>query len=752
VAITLESILAPGGLIAGQIGPHFEPRPEQLEMARGVLEAMASRSHLLVEAGTGVGKSFAYLVPAMMRAAERGETVLVATNTIALQEQLIRKDVPLLQSLMDPQDHDDADWTPKIRPILVKGRGNYVSIRRLRLASQRQDRLFADPAARRSLHVIEDWAMTTTDGTLSTLPPVERAGVWDKLQSDSGNCMGRKCPTYDQCFYQSARRQLENANVLICNHALFFSDLALRTQDYGFLPRYDHVILDEAHGVEDAASDHFGVSLAEGRVMHLLSTLLHQRSHKGYLPQLATLIGEGDGVMRAMRLVDDATHATRAFFDSLLALLPGSRRDEIPDGADAESSWMDRGRKRGGGDSARAAGTTRIREPGVVANVLTPALRELSLRLKSLREEVKNDADKFELNAYAVRAEMIATDAETLVSQAMPAAAYWVEATGGEFSDDDGPGAGRRRVTLGCAPIEVAPLLKERLFSGECSVVLTSATLATRGTKEGETRESAETAFAHALSRLGCEGARTLQLGSPFDYASQVEMYVDPVPMSFRGGPRRPARRDEPVFEPDPEWFGGVGTHEDASTSDLTPMSAAVLRHVRETDGGAFVLFTSFAQLNACAAELAGPLSRLGLPLLAQGRDGSRSHILERFRENEGSVLFGAASFWQGVDVRGRGLRNVIITKLPFEPPDRPMTQARSELIESRGGNAFMEDSLPRAVIRFKQGFGRLIRSKSDRGRVVVLDDRIIRARYGRVFLSALPPGVRVRVVGQDGE
>ena len=755
VPTTLESILSPGGLIAQQIGPHFEARPEQLEMARGVLEAMASRSHLLVEAGTGVGKSFAYLVPAMLRAAERGETVLVATNTIALQEQLIQKDVPLIQALIDPQNHDDPDWKPKVRPILVKGRGNYVSVRRLRLASQRQDRLFADPAARRSLHVIEDWAMSTTDGTLSTLPPMERAGVWDKVQSDSGNCMGRKCPTYEQCFYQTARKQLENANLLICNHALFFSDLALRSQDFGFLPRYDHVILDEAHGVEDAASDHFGVSLAEGRVMHLLSTLLHQRSHKGYLPQLGTLIGEGDGVMRAMRLVDDATHATRAFFDSLLALLPGFRREQSPEDDASESSWMDRGKKRssqGPADSNRAAGTARIRQPGAVANVLTPALRELSLRLKSLREEVKNEADKFELNAYATRAEMIATDAEILVSQAMPAAAYWVEATGGEFSDDDGPGAGRRRVTLGCAPIEVAPLLKERLFKGECSVILTSATLATRATKEDETRESAETAFAHALSRLGAEGSRTLQLGSPFDYAKQVEFYVDPIPLTPRGGAgRRPTSRPgHHTYEPDPEWFEGGGVAQ--NPSDLSPLAAAILRHVRETDGGAFVLFTSFSQLNACAAELAGPLSRLGLPLLAQGRDGSRSHILERFRENEGSVLFGAASFWQGVDVRGRGLRNVIITKLPFEPPDRPITQARSELIESRGGNPFMEDSLPRAVIRFKQGFGRLIRSKSDRGRVVVLDDRIINARYGRLFISALPKGVKVRVVGRDGE
>jgi len=733
VSVTAADILGEDGPIAkalaARMGVAFESRPEQLQMAAAVSRAMEEKTHLLVEAGTGVGKSFAYLIPAIIRATLHNQTVLVATNTISLQEQLIERDIPLLiEALGLPtppkkveEEHPENEPRPApppatvatgpfagarpLKAVLVKGRGNYVSIRRLKLASQRQDRLFGDAAARRSLHVIEDWANETLDGTLATLPQVERMGVWDKVQSDSGNCMGRSCPTYRTCFYQNARRELEGANLLVCNHALFFSDLALRAQEVGFLPKYDHVILDEAHNVEDVASDHFGVSLSEGRVNHLLGSLYQSRQGKGYLPHLELMNGEIEPVERAIHLVEQAGGASRTFFESVAGLL-GEPRSAF-------------------GEARPGRGSGRIREAGAVANVLTPVMRDLSLRLKMLKEQAKNEQDKFELNSYAQRAEMIAASAEIVVSQKMPGYAYWVET--GEH-DDEGLGAGRfRRVTFACSPIEVAPILKERLFKQEHSTILTSATLATRTVNDEESSESGETAFAHLISRIGCEGAKTLQLGSPFDYARQVKFIVD------RGAESPKARKDD-------EGFGSSR----AGGSFAAKLSERILHHVRQTNGGAFVLFTSFSMLNACASELAGELAELGLPLLAQGRDGPRGLILQRFRENENSVLFGAASFWQGVDVRGRGLRNVIITKLPFEPPDRPLTEARAEMIEARGGSAFQEDSLPRAVIRFKQGFGRLIRSKEDTGRVVVLDPRIVTARYGKVFLRALPAGVEV--------
>lgn len=748
----VRSILSAGGPISTVLGSGYEPRQQQVEMAEAVARAMAEKTHLLAEAGTGVGKSFAYLIPAMLRCL-RGETVLIATNTIALQEQLILKDVPLLREMMEKAyprvgngPSQKAEPTPnplpqgggsgedRIKPVLVKGRGNYVSIRRLKQASERQDKLFNDAAARRSLHVIEDWAQHTLDGTMSTLPALERMGVWDKVQSDSGNCMGRKCPTFDRCFYQSARAELEGANLLICNHALFFSDLALRVQDVGFLPRYQHVVLDEAHNVEDVASEHFGRSLAEGRVMHLLTTLCHPRTGKGYLPNLMLYASDPEAVERAMQIAIRAQDICRGFFENVL-----------------------RATKPAGDQGAFGAGTIggggRIRRSGAFENNLSEACAVLAQRLNTLKELVKTDADRFELNGYAERAKMIADDARVLVDQSQPGCAYWVEATG----DEDWGGGGFQKVTLACAPVEVGPLLKERLFSGDFSVVLTSATLATKtveaakaSTKKVEERrfvpdeemavaESAppppqlprfvqkQDAFAHAMKRLGAEGARTMQVGSPFDYAKQVELMVDLTP-------------------PDVDEFAEAIAGERRRTwaDDAAHVARRVIHHVKETDGGAFVLFTSLATLRAVAKLIREPLGALGHPVMAQTVDGSRTAMLEQFRKDERSVLLGAASFWQGVDVRGRGLRNVIITKLPFDPPDRPLTQARHELIEARGGNSFGEDSLPRAIIRFKQGFGRLIRSAEDKGRVVVLDPRLVRSGYGKQFLASLPPGVRV--------
>lgn len=732
VAPTTSDILGPGGPVGTLLGASHETRPEQLRMAEAVASAMASRTHLVAEAGTGVGKSFAYLVPAILRCLE-GDTVVIATHTIALQEQLVTKDIPLLMKAMgleappadlEPEETADDEATPiadpyediaslaeeaasaprppnpyPVRPILVKGRGNYMSMRRLRLASQRQERLFADPAARRSLHAIEDWAYETADGTLSTLPQLERPGVWDKVQSDSGNCMGRRCPTYKICFYQKARRRLESSNLLICNHALFFADLALRAQEVSILPQYQHVVLDEAHNVEDVASEHFGVKLAERRVDFLLASLHHPRTGRGQLSAIELSVGDRAPIDRAMLLVKKAQDVSRAFFDSLVEYARTRRAAEREAAGERPVPGSDN--------------TCRVREPAAVANVLTTAMRELAMSLKGLKALCRNEADAFELNATILRAEMIAADCEVLLSQSLPGYAYWIE-LGGGIDDDDRVGQATLRVELACAPVEVAPILRERLFRQDFSVTLASATLATRTASEEESTESAETAFAHLMSRVGCEGARTFQTGSPFDYARQMEVYI-------------------------PRTLGA-----ERGRSHAQALASHILRHVEETRGGAFVLFTSFATLNAVASELAMPLSRLGFPMLAQGRDGSRTHILQRFREDERSVLLGAASFWQGVDVRGRNLRNVIITKLPFDPPDRPLTQARLELIEQRGGNAFMEDSLPRAIIKFKQGFGRLIRSKSDTGRVVVLDPRVLTARYGRLFLAALPPGVRI--------
>ncbi len=744
----VHDILGTGGKVSLLLEGRHEARPEQLLMAEEVLRTMESRGHLIAEAGTGVGKSFAYLIPAMLRCLA-GETVVIATHTISLQEQLINKDIPLLMKALglemppleeevvrEPgtpdsppdadvsmddegfpfevrgaQDSSDPSRPPQpVRPVLVKGRGNYVSLRRLKLASQRQERLFSDPAARRTLHAIEDWASTTADGTLSSLPQLERGGVWDKVVSDSGNCMGRRCPTYKICFYQNARRKMEASNLLVCNHALFFADLALRSQEIAILPKYHHAVLDEAHTIEDVASEHFGVSLTERRIAFLLAALHHPRSGRGLIASLELQVGDQNLIDRVVTLLLKAQDASRAFFESLIEF---AREEQSRLQAQAEQAGVGGSGFRSGSKGPNAI--CRVRKPGAVANILSPIMRELALQLQSLKPMCKGEQDAFEINSYALRAQMIANEADVLLAQTLKDYAYWIEVSGGG-DDDDRFGQTIQRVELACAPIEVGPILRERLFRQDFSVILTSATLATRSTRGDETRESAETAFAHFIGRTGCEGARAFQVGSPFDYARQMKLYV-PQNLSL-GLPRNINRSPNEV------------------------LAHHILHHLEQTEGGAFVLFTSFATLNALASLLVGPLSQMGFPMLAQGRDGSRTAILERFRQNEHSVLLGAASFWQGVDVRGRGLRNVIITKLPFDPPDRPLTQARLELIEQRGGNPFMEDSLPRAVIKFKQGFGRLIRSKQDSGRVVVLDPRVITARYGRLFLNALPPGV----------
>jgi ATP-dependent DNA helicase DinG len=638
----VRTIFSEEGLLSK--AKNFEFRPQQQEMAVAVARTLEEDRHLVVEAGTGVGKSLAYLVPAILFALEQHKKAIISTHTINLQEQLLLKDIPILKKVL-PVEFEAA---------LMKGRQNYICPRRLERALQSSKELFTGPETN-ELERIAEWASKTRDGTLSDLSIEPDPKVWAQVCSEAHICTQKTCGQNPRCFYQQARKRLLAADVIVLNHTLLFmllgSPQEQEERESGFLFPDDFIIFDEAHTVEQVASKQIGIGVSQYGLRSTIQRLYNARTRKG----LFTVMRDAEGVRLAAELIDDVEN----FF------------------ADIESK-----------SDFRKGREFRVRDVDLVPDTITGRLVALQARIAELVKRADDEIIKAELQEFVRRIRDAREGIAIFLEQAAPQHVYWVERTGktAQF------------LSLNAAPIDLAPVLRRMIFRDNCCSVMTSATLAVG-------RED----LAYFRERIGATEAEPLQLGSPFDFQKQMKMFV--------------VRK-----MPDPR---DAGYHKE--------LERWIAHFVQKTDGAAFVLFTSYRDMQQVAGEMQKFFAEQRMNLLVQGGGAPRTKLLEQFKSTPRSVLFGTDSFWSGVDVPGEALSNVIITRLPFAVPDTPLIEAKLELVQERGGDAFTEFSLPEAILKLRQGVGRLIRTKTDRGIVVILDSRIVTKPYGRAFMQALP-------------
>ena len=647
-----RDIFAESGTLCDAL--QLEHRPEQEQMARAVAASLADDVPLLFEAGTGVGKSLAYLIPGIIHAVDQGRQLIVSTHTISLQEQIEQKDLPICRRLFK-SDSTCAAYT-EFRSTVLVGKSNYLCPTRLSHGLADRTTLFAD-ADYEELQRIAAWADTTKTGLRHELKPPPRPEVWDAVNADSSSCSRKHCDC-DKCHYQRARAKLRTAQVIIVNHALLFALIktggarAQGAETRGVLFPDDFLVLDEAHTVPEVATANFGLALSSYGVDRALKYLFNPKSKRGVFKKHGGPAGQ--------QLVIDALDASRQFFDFLSTRLLDQRA------------------------------IVRVRDTGVAEPTLDGPLGALDRLLAKLADKLPEGREHDELQEQRQRIKGLQAGLTEWLTLGDKGHVYWAERSGRK----------QTIVTLRSAPIDVAPELRKHLFGCRTSVVCTSATLAMGGSIEP---------FA---ARIGADSAEAVAVKSPFDFEQNMRVFV---------------AGDIPLPSP-----------KEAKLA-LDTLTDYIRFCTERVKGGSLVLFTSYTDMRAVAATLEPEWRKAQRPFLIQGADLSRTELAQQMRSLGNAVLFGTDSFWTGVDVPGAALSQVIITRLPFDPPTHPITEAKCEHIRDTGGNPFNDLTLPDALIKFRQGVGRLIRSKTDRGLVTILDSRVLAKTYGREFLASLP-------------
>jgi ATP-dependent DNA helicase DinG len=682
--------LGPDGAIARE-HVRYEDRASQRAMAATIARVYNEGGIGLLEAGTGVGKSLGYLVPALRWAAANGERTIVSTNTINLQEQLVGKDLPFL---------GDALADQKVRFALLKGWRNYLCLSRLEQARASGNALFEN-GVQEELDAIHEWSQRTTDGSLSDLTAPPRSELWDEVAAEPDLCQRVQCPVYSKCFLFKARREAAQADVIVVNHHLLLSDLAVRraTGNWGeaaVLPAYTRLVVDEGHHLEDAAANHLGATVSRRSLQRLFNRL--DRRGKGLLSALIMRLSRADDLLSTASLdlvhsrlspsVQAARDKSSMIFDLLEVFLQESRESvvRLTDQFAEHPIWK---------AGLRVALEDTLGEIQLLAEGLELVRERLESGKKDLDEAVMALVN--EMRAVTRRLQTAGDGLQrALDPRGGEPTVRWIETRGRD-----------KAASVSTVPLDLAPILREDLFKRATTTVVTSATLAADGR------------FEFLAKRLGLDEPdvepHTGIYPSPFNYREQAILAV-------------------PSDVPPPNLNAA------AHFSAVTRMTEEI---ADAADGGMFVLFTSHRDIRSMAVELRSRGFERRWPLLVHG-DESRDTLLARFRDTGRAVLLGTASFWEGVDVPGDALRALLIAKLPFRVPTEPITAAHCEAIEARGGNAFRDYMLPHASLRLKQGFGRLVRSSADRGVVVIADPRVVTKSYGRAMLEGLPPARRV--------